>query len=330
MKSAVVTGAGGFIGHALSKKLLEGGCRVYGVDVAGQSMKDLENYENFRPICTNLADGSLRQNIDGVVDVLYYLSWGGKLGGRDLYDADLQTSNIATAARVCTDMGGLCRRFIFAGSSYEFMKNKSKDIPFCIYGVAKRAAADMCASIALRSRMEFNKAILTNTYGVGDRSEKAVNTIAWAMMNGLPLKLVEGDRPNDWVYVDDTVEGLIHAACGISFKEYYIGHSEITTFREKITMMRDVLCPDRELKFGEMPEDTYIDYSETDLNALGDDTGFMCREEFNSSIIKTAEWLRQSRKCSEVRPESDRGGYKSERIINMPVPMLPLAGRRAA
>ena len=295
MKSAVVTGAGGFIGGALTQKLLEKNITVYGVDISGNMLEKFNGFENFKPIKADLSKDILSEKIHDNIDVMFYLSWGGKLGGSDLYDFDLQTENVKTAAKICEDSSLFCRHFIFASSSYERMVKENVHIPINIYGISKKAAADICASIAYRKNIAFNKAILTNTFGVGDMSEKAVNTIIRAMIYNKELKLVEGKYKNDWVYIDDTVNGFISIADkGINFKNYYIGHSDITTFKEKIKIMQSLLCPKRQLAFGEINEDTYVDYSGFDLSALYNDTGFECKSDFKESILKTAEWLKEN------------------------------------
>lgn len=291
MKTAIVTGAGGFIGGALSKELLHLGYKVYGADVKAEYLEPLCQFENFAPIAIDLTAENLSDKITETADVLFYLSWGGSLGGKNLYDVDLQTGNIKTTAKVCKDAANVCKRFVFASSSYEHMKSETTgDFPVNTYGIAKRAAGDICAQISSQSGMEYVKAVLTNTYGVGDRSKKAVNTIINVMQNNLPLKLVEGNNPNDWVYVDDTVKGLIHIAeQGEVYSEYYIGHKNITTFREKITNMAAVICPDRKFVFGEMPENTYIDYTRLTEEVP---EGFACTSDFKESIMKTADWLK--------------------------------------
>lgn len=294
MKTAVVTGAGGFIGGALTKKLLNMGYKVYGADIKTEYLKSLCKSDKFVPVAIDLTSEHLSDVIHETADVLFYLSWGGSLGGKDLYDVELQTNNIKTAAKVCKDAEKICKRFIFVSSSYENMKSKdTREFSVNIYGTAKCAAGNICAQISSQSGIEYVKAVLTNTYGVGDHSKKAVNTIIAAMQNGLPLKLVEGNNPNDWVYIDDTVEGLISIANkGINFKKYYIGHSDISTFKEKINIMKALFCPERELIFGEINENTYVDYSGFDLDALYNDTGFECKSDFKESILKTAQWLK--------------------------------------
>lgn len=293
MKTAIVTGAGGFIGGALTKELLNSGYKVYGADVKAEYLEPLCRFENFVPVAVDLTSERLSDKALETADVLFYLSWGGSLSGKDLYDVELQTNNIKTSVRVCEDSAKICKKFIFISSSYEHMKsNDTGDFSVNTYGIAKRAAGDICAQICSKDGTEYVKAVLTNTYGVGDRSKKAVNTIINAMQNGLPLKLVEGNNPNDWVYIDDTVNGLIHIAeQGEAFKEYYIGHKKISTFKEKILDMGKVICPERQFTFGELPENTYIDYTELTEKIPED---FECRSDFKESIMKTANWLKSA------------------------------------
>ena len=309
MKIAIVTGAGGFIGGALSKELLNSGYKVYGADIKTECLEPLCRFDKFVPVAVDLSTENLSDKISEKADVMFYLSWGGSLGGKDLYDVELQTNNIKIAAKVCRDASIICKKFIFVSSSYEHMKsNDTGDFSVNTYGIAKRAAGDICAQICYKNGMEYVKAVLTNTYGVGDRSKKAVNTIINAMQNNLPLRLVEGNNPNDWVYIDDTVKGLIHVAeqCK-AYREYYIGHKNISTFKDKILKMGEAICPERQFTFGEMPENTHIDYTELTEEIP---EGFECSSDFKESITKTANCLK-----SEYPAKFSGGGYNYQVII---------------
>ena len=310
MKIAIVTGAGGFIGGALSKELLNSGYKVYGADLKAEYLEPLCSFDKFIPVAIDLSLENLSDKISEKSDVMFYLSWGGSLGGKDLYDVELQTGNIKTAAKVCEDSAKICKKFVFISSSYEHMKSETTgDFSVNTYGIAKHAAGDICAQVCYKNGMEYVKAVLTNTYGVGDCSKKAVNTIINAMQNNLPLKLVEGNNPNDWVYIDDTVNGLIHIAeQGEAYREYYIGHKNISTFKEKILDMGKAICPERQFTFGEMPENTYIDYTELTEKIPED---FECQSDFKESIMKTANWLKFA-----YPAKFSGGGYNYQVIIS--------------
>ena len=55
MKNAIVTGAGGFIGGALTKNLLEKGVMVYGVDISEDKMSDYADHKNFIPVTADFS-----------------------------------------------------------------------------------------------------------------------------------------------------------------------------------------------------------------------------------------------------------------------------------
>lgn len=50
MKKAIVTGAGGFLGFALTKKLLDNNVIVYGISTSDKKISLLKTYKNFIPI----------------------------------------------------------------------------------------------------------------------------------------------------------------------------------------------------------------------------------------------------------------------------------------
>ena len=81
MKKAIVTGAGGFIGGSLSRELLNLGYKVYGVDLKAEYLEQLSKCENFVPVAIDLTCEALSNKITEKSDVMFYLSWGGSLGG---------------------------------------------------------------------------------------------------------------------------------------------------------------------------------------------------------------------------------------------------------
>jgi nucleoside-diphosphate-sugar epimerase len=120
-----------------------------------------------------------------------------------------------------------------------------------------------------------------------------VNTFIRALAADKHLRLVKGDYKNDWMFIDDAVAGIVSVGCSkSSFTDYYIGHREISTFKDKLLEMKEALNSNSELLFGEYPENTHIDYSMFDVNKLYNDTGFECKADFKESIIKTANWLK--------------------------------------
>lgn len=305
MKTILITGAGGFIGRSLAAEFLKRGDIVYGVDVFPEGMNELGYNENFTPILVD------KQNFDALdahhlhdLDIVYHLGWAGKLGGSDLNDYALQDSNVQMTKKLLDKLVRIgIGNFVFCGSisHYKFMKDVPVEVNSDLYGLAKRYAADISMNILRRNNLRGNVAMLANTFGVGDQSSKAVNTLIRKFFRHEQLSLIDGETPNDWVYIEDTVHGLIAAGeQGVPFKAYYIGHREIATFRDNLTEMKCVLNSDLELPFGTYNDVTYADYSKVDLEALYEDTGFECNCDFRASLKKTAEWLKEQDEGGEL------------------------------
>lgn len=296
MKKVIVTGAGGFIGGSLVKRLLELGVKVYGVDISERALERFSGSELFHPV---IADFSKYPELDKLIserefDCFIHTAWLGSFVGKDCYNYSLHNKNITPICIACEKAYELgVKRFVFCGSSYQNMISESADYPVNYYGIVKKASADYCLAICQKNKMECNIAILTNTYGFGDISSKAVNTFIRKMLKNDPLDLVTGTRPNDWVYVDDTVEGIISVAeSPYSGKKYYVGHRDISTFKDKLIAMKEALNSGSELNFGKYPDNTFVDYSPFNADELYSDTGFECSCDFRESILKTAEWVK--------------------------------------
>lgn len=317
MRTVVITGAGGFIGGALTKRLLENGVTVYGADISGELLKRFQGHGNFIPVVASFDNYERLPELIGnkEIDVFYHLAWQGVFG-EAFRDYALQMDN---AKHACLAMEQAIRmgagKFVLAGTYNEF---EVRDILFsediqprytCIYAASKLAADMICKTLAYHNGIRYNAGLACMAYGQGNRSRMLANVLLDSFIMGVRPKLVEGDNLYDFIYIDDLVDAyLAIGEKGRDLKSYYIGHRELKTFREWVEEIKEILAPEMELVFGEYRDTQSIDYSRIDLEALYRDTGFECGADFRTSILRTAEWLEQSRKAQKTSPENTRGG----------------------
>lgn len=294
MKKVIITGATGFIGGALVKRLLSKGVTVYGIDIDKNKLDIFRKYGNFVPV---VADFSKYDNLSEIIterdfDVFYHFAWAGLLGGRDLFDYNLQIDNSKAACKACEQAISLkVKKFIFISSSYQYMvDNSTGKVNNNIYGIAKQYTENICFAIANLNNMEYCSAILTNTFGEGDYSNKAVNTFIRKLLNNEKLELITGIYPNDWMYIDETINGLEFLIDSATPNKVYIGHTNITTFKEKLIEMKKVLNSDSVLEFGVYNDNTHVDYEALKLLCISQE--IIKSEVFSDYILKTAEWLK--------------------------------------
>lgn len=293
MRRAVVTGAGGFIGHALTKRLLAENWTVYAVTRDKDPLSDLDG-DVYPVVCSFAGYDHLAELIGEDVDWFLHFAWSG-VSGEKSRSVTAQTENVMASVEAMKQAKRLnAEKFLFAGSSYQYRMEPAGGayLPKNLYGAAKAAAERLLWAAALANGMAFNTVLFTNVFGVGDRSNRSTNAMLKKMLAGEPLELISGEHLHDWTYIDDAVGGVMAVLeKGGSGKEYYIGSRSPKPFREIVTRARDTVDPETELRFGAFEDDAYIDYAEIDLDALYRDTGYECRSDFEESIRKTADWL---------------------------------------
>lgn len=78
MRKAVITGAGGFIGRNLTKRLLQEDIQVYGIDIEAAQERILAD-TGVTPLCVDIGDKRELANILKAAqpDVFYHLAWAG-------------------------------------------------------------------------------------------------------------------------------------------------------------------------------------------------------------------------------------------------------------
>ena len=295
MKKAVVTGASGFIGHALTKRLLAEGWTVYAVVRDVSRMTGLAG--DLRPVQCEFAQyRSLAERIGESVDWFLHFGWAG-VSGPESRSVTAQGENVRAAAEALEQAKRLgAKRFLFAGSSYQYRMEPAGDAFLAknLYGAAKAAAGRLLWASSFDGAMQFNTVLFTNVYGEGDRSDRSTNTMLRKLLAGGPLKLISGEHLHDWTYIDDAVDGVMAVLeNGRGGKDYYIGSRKLDTFREIITMARDAVSPGAELQFGAYEDKSYIDYAHIDLDALYRDTGFEPVMPLEEGVRRTAAWLGQ-------------------------------------
>ena len=227
--SIFVTGAAGFIGFHLSKKLLDEGFEVKGFDSLNNyydiNLKEarlnyLKQHKNFSFTKGNLEDNELLSNvIDNNTDTIYHLA--AQAGVR--YSLSNPTSyvdsnllgfvNLMETIKLTESV----KHTIFASSSsvYGFTKNEifketdEVNHPVSLYAASKRANELFAHSYSNMYGMPLTGVRFFTVYGPWGRPDMALFKFTKAILENKPLDLFNnGSMSRDFTYVDDIVEGL--------------------------------------------------------------------------------------------------------------------------
>lgn len=300
MKQVIVTGANGFIGKTLVNALLARGYAVVALDVRFDDI--LAN--NPSVTCVNVMDKaieSLKAEIPATeFDYFFHLAWAGTSGPARA-DYDIQLNNVKLACdyiKLCREVG--CKRVVYASSinemeTYEYLQ--SDDIEPAggyIYGTGKLAAHLMGETVAKLNDVEFIPVIITNIYGVGEKSARMVYTSIKKLINKERCSFTAGYQTYDFIYITDAINSIIEVAeKGKAFNRYYIGSGEPKPLREFLLEMRDIVDPNAEIGLGDIPfKGVDISYKQFDLKKVEHDTGYVNQVPFAEGIRMTAEYIR--------------------------------------
>lgn len=229
---ALVTGAAGFVGSTLTRRLLGDGHEVVGIDLltdyydVGIKQANLagiapERFE-FRHEDLNRAD--LDALLAGV-DVVFHQagqpgvrkSWGEDFG---VYlDANVRaTQALLEAAK----RAGTLQRFVYASSSSVYgdaerfpTLESDRPQPLSPYGVTKLAAEHLCSLYAANFGVPAVSLRYFTVYGPGQRPDMAFTRFVRAAVRGETITVYgTGEQIRDFTYVDDVVEANMRAALG--------------------------------------------------------------------------------------------------------------------
>lgn len=302
MKTAIITGANGFVGGATLRELLSNGYEVWAVGHGDHFSNVPESAKVHRISCDLENMEHLPELIPaGDYDLFYHFAWAGS-AGPSRADTALQLNNVqwtVNALRAAKELG--CRRFVCAGSIVEhetiaaaYTQGNRPGLGY-IYGSGKLAAHAMCMSVAASIGIELVWPEITNAYGIGERSPRLVNTSIQKCIRGETPQFTAGTQNYDFVYIDDVARAFrLIGENGKPFHEYLIGSSSARPLRQFLEEMQQAIAPDLAFAFGDVPF-TGVDLplSRFDCTETERDTGFRAQVSFAEGCRRTFDWWKE-------------------------------------
>lgn len=220
-KAVLVTGAAGFIGSHIVKKLVQLGASVHAVVRGKSNLWRLNGFN--QKIKLHKVDLREKKDVYNLISkvnpsIIYHLAAYGvqleKKSPRLLFETNVNSSIILLEAigRYCSNP-----RVVIAGSCFEYGDVKEKIIeetplnPVNLYGVSK--VAEVMASMIIAGKLDIPCIICRpfGVYGPFEDSYRIIPHIFLSIINGKPIKVTEGKQIRDFTYVEDVAEAFIKA-----------------------------------------------------------------------------------------------------------------------
>lgn len=226
----LVTGAAGFIGFHVAKRLLEQGRTVVGLDnlnayydpaLKRARLAQLLPFPQFRFEQIDLADRGAMAALFAAHKFPQVVHLGAQAGVRhSLTDphayAESNLSGFLNVLEGCRNAG--CRHLLYASSSSVYGGNtkvpfgtaENVDHPLNLYGATKKANELMAHSYAHLFNIPATGLRFFTVYGPWGRPDMAMWLFTEAILMGKPIRLFDSGRmKRDFTYIDDVTEAVV-------------------------------------------------------------------------------------------------------------------------
>jgi UDP-glucuronate 4-epimerase len=226
----LVTGAAGFIGYHVARRLLELGRTVVGLDnlnayydpqLKEARRAELAKFPGFHFVKLDLADRAGMAALFAQHRFPHVVHLGAQAGVRySLIDpyayVDSNLLGFTNVLEGCRHNG--CRHLLFASSSsvyganthMPFSVHDNVDHPISLYGATKKSNELMAHAYAHLFRLPATGLRFFTVYGPWGRPDMAMWIFTASIMEGRPIKLFNrGNMRRDFTYIDDVVESVV-------------------------------------------------------------------------------------------------------------------------
>ena len=228
-KTALVTGAAGFIGYHISKKLLDEGWRVIGLDCMSNyydvSLKErresmLLQSASYRSIHEKVETSNVLMNLfkDARPDIVIHLAAQAGVrysieNPRAYLESNINgTFELLEAARTYPPKHMLLASTSSAYGANEDMPYKETvraDHQMSFYAATKKSTENMAHSYAHLFNLPITMFRFFTVYGPWGRPDMALFKFTKAILNSDPIDVYNnGEMSRDFTYIDDLVNGM--------------------------------------------------------------------------------------------------------------------------
>lgn len=328
----LVTGAAGFIGAAVSARLLAAGHGVVGIDdlnayydvrLKQARLARLTAHPQFRFEKLSLADRAATQDAFARHRPTHVVHLAAQAGVRYSIEhpetyIDSNLVGFANVLEGCRH--GEVAHLVYASSSSVYGANtdlpfrveQNVDHPISLYAATKKANELMAHAYAHLYRLPVSGLRLFTVYGPWGRPDMAVFLFTDAIWHGRPIKVFNhGEMARDFTYIDDVVDAVIAllpqparpdgtwsgahpdpATSSAPYRVYNVGNHSPEPLMGLIGHIEEALGRKAELDLQPMQPGD-VPATFADVSALAKAVDFAPRTPLKAGIGRFVEWYRE-------------------------------------
>ncbi len=316
MKHILVTGAAGFIGFHLCRRLAEDGYTVVGIDnmsdyydvgLKKDRLKALSGLENFKFVRQDLVDRPglealfNGQPFDTVVNLAAQAGVRYSLENPHAY-VDANIVGFVNLLECCRH--NHTAHLVFASSSsvygantkMPFSVHDNVDHPVSLYAASKKSNELMAHTYSHLYGMHCTGLRFFTVYGPWGRPDMAMWLFTKAMLAGQPIQVFNhGDMQRDFTYIDDIVTGVTATLCRDGLERYElfnIGNHRSENLMDMIGILAGALGVEPRMEMLPMqPGDVPATYA--DIDRIRAKVGYAPTTPISVGIPRFVDWYRE-------------------------------------
>jgi nucleoside-diphosphate-sugar epimerase len=295
MKTAIITGAGGFVGTELTKKMIENGIKVVAISMHFNDSFPMS--ELVERIEADISDSEQLLSIipNGPYEAFYHLAWAG-VNGPQKADPLVQLDNakmVMSCARIAKKLD--CKKFLCSGTVAEKAVDSlhliEKTSGGMVYGIAKHCTHLMLETYCKNIGMPFVWMQFSNIYGPQNKTGNLVSYTLGEILQEREATFGPAEQPYDFIYVDDLIEAVYRLGLYKTRENcYLIGSGEPRVLKDYLMEIGKKSGRPELIKIGVRPDDGIVYKAEMFDNAtLKADIGEYVKRTFSENITYTIE-----------------------------------------
>jgi UDP-glucose 4-epimerase len=279
-RRVLVTGANGFIGTYLCRRLEAEGAQVFAMTRAQHG--DLSE--------PDVAERMFEESQPEIVFHLASIARGGQ--SLDLV-APITMANLVAAVRLLTAAAARhTPRVVLAGS---MMEPEGDEPPSSVYAAAKGAQSAYARMFHALHGLDAVVARMFLVYGPDERNhERLLPYVTRSLLRGEPARMSSGEREIDWIYIDDAIEGLLvlGATDGLGGSRIDIGSGSLASVRALVEEVARLTGSRSELLFGALPDREREPRRVADVEETYRRIGWRATVPLEEGLRRTVAWYR--------------------------------------
>ncbi len=303
----LVTGAAGFIGSAIARRLIPENCHVTTIDNFSTGLKsnvpDSVDLIEGNVGEKNIIDSLNNKKFDAIIHIAGQSS--GEISFENpVYDLQTNTQSTLLLLNLAKRIG--CRKFIYASSmsvygnsNTDYCSESSITIPKSLYAVGKLASENYMRIFSDTYGISCTALRFFNVYGIGQNMsnlKQGMASIYLAMAIRDKKITVKGskDRFRDFVYIDDVVDAVIKCInIDQGYHVYNVCTSVPTRVEDVINRIKCRLNYDVDVEYIEGTlGDQFGIYGNNEL--IKQELGWEPQIDFNTGMNRMIDWAKET------------------------------------